>query len=785
MAGARNAWMTKSKQDEGGIPLWSKDEDQPNRAVLDPQQYAAGVKAHELFVSMADGPEEERPSKHAELFSFLPRLDAHRHNHTVLVDGTRGSGKTAVMLRLLQDWSETLTNPKALETPLDKMKPNDGGQLVPVGLLDLESVPKAANLATRIAGMFERVVGAMERRGTKDRGAPVAPAWAALEDDTLKSRQAWRHFVHAAALEWDPSVERRRAHIDPEAYVVEVEQAERKGLQARECFREFIDALTDDWKSWPLQKGGRPFFVVPIDDADLNPGRVVELFGLLRTLWHPRVGYLLTGDGGLFEHVLATHFRSQVDLPQLGGPTTMGGFRVQLIPDSQRVAERLAKDYYQKAVSLENCLKLEPLRGKIRLAFIQEALEHRGTGILKPLAQYLGVDDISRLVLPGRWRKLRDLRDSVRKGDFDTELGSERFALKLWNDALDDASLVERELDVLRQFARLDPEQSVLEFDLARMPSIRTDAARGVRVVQVTGQARTYIYYGHRFRLGVGSGEWPTDSDLTTFRRGSERRALNENRLIQLDDSLVAAWLLLSNVGNFPGFWPFDFILVGSSVSVDVSVGELSSSILRFVWPSLERSHQSDRWPVLFDRQWLFKEWNERAPKYGEDLGGLARFYLSLMMREPTCVNVEELGWGELAVRIVASFGRDEIRLGNWPLRAALLAAPEWGLPPHAANEWLRMVKQSACAVDKWDELRPSLRRFRFGEIESAVHAGLPADERPDYESGQNVVEFNELMGQVVEDIDTRAPGYHWHAAVHADPVGATSPVAPNEAPES
>ena len=43
-----------------------------------------------------------------------------------------------------------------------------------------------------------------------------------------------------------------------------------------------------------------PRLVVPIDDADMQPRRTVELLDLLRTLWHPQVVFLLAGHEDLF-----------------------------------------------------------------------------------------------------------------------------------------------------------------------------------------------------------------------------------------------------------------------------------------------------------------------------------------------------------------------------------------------------------------------------------------------------------------------------------------------------
>lgn len=47
--------MTEIKQrDEGGIVPWPENEKEPKPGELDPQQYAAALKAHELFVGMAN-----------------------------------------------------------------------------------------------------------------------------------------------------------------------------------------------------------------------------------------------------------------------------------------------------------------------------------------------------------------------------------------------------------------------------------------------------------------------------------------------------------------------------------------------------------------------------------------------------------------------------------------------------------------------------------------------------------------------------------------------------------
>ena len=719
--------MTEIKQrDEGGILDWS---------MLDDEQRAAGLKAHQLFVAMADRPEDKTPQG-SELFSFLPRLDAYRGNHTILIDGTRGSGKTAVMLRLLQDWSETLkgepessrekataSDAKRPEKPLDDFKPEAGARLVPVGLLDLEAVPHAANLATRIAGMFERVVSAMERRGTKSDRTTSAPSWALLENDTLTSRDKWQHFVGAAALEWDRSLERRRATIDPEAYAIEVEQAERKGLHAPKCFREFIDALVRDWKEWPPQRGMRPFFIVPIDDADLNPARVVELFGLLRTLWHPRVGYLLTGDSGLFMHVLTTHFRSQIDMPQLSGPTTLGAFRVQLMPDEGRQAERLARDYYQKAVSLENCLKLQPISGGARLDFIRDALSHIKQA---PLLDYLDVDSISPLALPDRWRKLKDLRDLVRSNKTHT---ANDFALHVWNDALDDSSLLGNELSSLRGPKR-------------RHDDVKTRASKTLLVHPDSDSSKSWpgdvtrlqVWLGLRYRGGLGTSHVPFDPGW------SYGGGLTSRELLLLDDSIVAARLLRMNLDGYS--------CGGPTLAVSTFL-KVPSAVLKLPWmgPGADRPYKI---------QLLLRAWNERAPDIGGDVVELAKMFLSTVLSVWEWHHGNSLSWHEIATVLVDRFFLKADGAENrWFASAALLAAPEWGLPSQGANVWLEALKSRAIAVNSWELFRKEMLDCRRRTISSHLMTSRQETE-------------GSVLDDLIDEIDAQVSDYDWRRVMKA-----------------
>lgn len=87
------------------------------------------------------------------------------------------------------------------------------------------------------------------------------------------------------------------------------EHTERERHDIAAAFRTFVDAAWSDYRRWPESRLARgdskhPRFVVAIDDADMNPHKSAELIQLVRTLWHPRLAFVMTGDSGLFADMI-------------------------------------------------------------------------------------------------------------------------------------------------------------------------------------------------------------------------------------------------------------------------------------------------------------------------------------------------------------------------------------------------------------------------------------------------------------------------------------------------
>jgi hypothetical protein len=231
-------------------------------------------------------------------WSFLPMIDPIRRNHVLLIDGKRGSGKSTVLVTLLDAWNHVARG-EQVDAEDKELCPWSGPAVIPVGLLDLQPMDPSTNLLLHLIGTLQRVVDHLESQGTQREVKPGS--WDMAPE--IASRQAWRRFAKAAVAA-GRGVPAPSRSTDLEEQVAEMEYRERERLDLTRAFVELVDTLHDDMLAW-LRRGGLQapdgmVFVVGIDDADMNPHKSVELLELLRTLWHRHLVYVLTGDSGLF-----------------------------------------------------------------------------------------------------------------------------------------------------------------------------------------------------------------------------------------------------------------------------------------------------------------------------------------------------------------------------------------------------------------------------------------------------------------------------------------------------
>lgn len=682
--------------------------------------------AHGYFSRMAviaDDAKKRETSGLAELDIFLPHIDEERRNHVVLIDGERGTGKTAVMLRLLVDWSASVRGKLR-----EDIESKDHGKspvtldsaIVPVGLLDLQALSPKAMLGLHLAGHLQRVVEAMERRTSKStKSAPWAPG----ESEELKSRKAWRKFLSAAAAAWDGNLKERQGKIDPEAYVIELEQAERERLEIGATFRAFVDALVEDYHERIAPAKKKPFFVITIDDADMNPQRTMEIFELIRVLWHPRVGFLIAGDGGLFVTVLEEHFKRAIEMPDAVAITNGGTSPIvsRFIHAGQ--AEALARDCYRKAIpplqrfrtgllAESRFIRIEPLLREVATKASLPAFGH-------DLTEYFVLDEQIQDALPRRIRELIDLREWLRRSINANIATPSRFVDRVWRDAFERAE-VTREARAFpwvtyhERFDRLDVLQGGWTPDRFVLHSL-----------EIGSHVRGTIYDVAKIMAPPGQSQLPDELalllklavNISMHERG---RGVNDAPGLRLSNPLVVV--------------EFQFIVDGVAFAKsEWDIPQLESFLDYTIFLNTWRKHAN---------AWL------NAPHEGQELAfhgadRLACRFLELVLnhidrkwkREGDQIHVDVAptppSWDESAQRFIKYLSNGgfptarEKAAREWAqANVCLLAAPEFGLSASAANTWLEALQ--AASGDNWETIRKYLqdrRRAKSAKLGDKIDA--------------------------------------------------------------
>lgn len=573
--------------------------------------------------------------------SFVPPIDSGRSNHVFLIDGARGSGKSAVLVTLLKEWSDAL---------------GDGGEqaIVPIGLIDLHPMDPGTHLMVHVVGQFKRLVETLQ--GEQPGGGQRL--WQPGEE--LAGQRAWRRFVRIAAAAWESGFERRKQKLGPEEYAFELEERERERLNIDRAFRDFVDALVADYLKWAPSCGKRPTFVIGIDDADMNTRRARELLDLLRALWHPRVVFVLTGDSGLFLDILRRNVAE--DLGE-------GASRV----------ESLARDIYDKAVPVAHRFELPELSPTERVTKLEKFVEAAGLmheALVEPVRELLALcraKDQNGAGLPGRLRRLQQIAHALARAK-----------------SFDLAGLLYVLLEDARRNHRGSwPYSWRYAVGQSQLSQLRLDAAEATWKLVWVHHVDTHLRGQMRLlrmtefqllipeRVNREGNEIPDEelleksaservSGMALLVRAAQRAPERERAIYMYTRSVVnARWIRIwfSDHGRsirwrFPRWRDVDRVLAATErwleatreipAGVDEPIAWLAAMCLRVV---LEQSRRSS--PEVLDANGAIQ-------------------------------------WNALAEAVVESMTADDPALIHWArTEAVLLAAPESGLSHGPANQWL------------------------------------------------------------------------------------------------
>lgn len=341
------------------------------------QRAVSGILQYlDQFVAKAPFPTAESET--------MVRLDLIRPSNVVLIDGERGSGKTETLLTLLGFWTAAFhpkdANLQTIRSRVDAAVKREALPAigVPVPVLDMQPLPSGTSLLMQLATRLYRLV---EHQVAPDNAKTKTPPFVDSADTGQALYAAWQRLVRAAASA--DSEGKASRNLTPEDLADALEWRERESGSLREAWREFASQVVkQDFRKLGYQgtPDGKPCLIVSIDDADMNPSRCVELLELVRSLWHPRVVFLLTGHTELFHELLQHKFEKD-------------GL-------SSERAERLARLYFDKVV---------PKHQRFTVwADADSALRTlpSSAGVWRSIMQ--SVPELKKAI-PRRWRAVRDL----------------------------------------------------------------------------------------------------------------------------------------------------------------------------------------------------------------------------------------------------------------------------------------------------------------------------------------------------------------------------------------
>lgn len=744
------------------------------------EQKSSAEEVHELLRGYIDRPAGSEHTNRGPR-RFLPAIDRERWNQNILLDGSRGSGKTSLLVTVLDLWNATFARRAAPGDELDQEYASRAADLdakrkawriepqswpvVPLEIVDLQPLPAHTPVLLHLAEPLARVIEAIEE---KEEPGEAAPAWLGLEPHGLKSRKAWDDLVRAIVAGWDDASADRWNRLDPENAEFEINRAVRSHQSLVTCFHGFVDFLIADFRRW-RPGAQRPLFVLPVDDADMNSERAEELLEALRMLSHPRLVFLLTGDSDLFYRIAEERVARRLRSPR--GRTSDR----DASPVRDEFAVGLGHRIYDKIIPPPHRCLIPPVEVGERHGHLKKlgalsvnSFLHREHPI--PIKEMLSEAMVGH-GLPGHIRVLKDLELFVeRRAAVSASDALARGALRIWLEAIEDHPTDLYLPSYLTSLVRM----------ARRVPDEATDPPSEAEVYALTVEAlepRPTTLDGGVWLESVPAQKLGAH-ELTLQRRGS----LNLRGLWQKDGKEVPPGLLgaliLADMIAFEHGIPRGLETQSSSHGF----GPIFARVLYQL--SNEQDPLTIGWPLpggrtLLDLSLVNFRWQRvpSTPAPGAD--EMARWFLAVVAQLATMydANIAPLPvtpsgeapvppWDEVARRVVsvAKLGGDlsqrQLNLRAWARgRAALLATPESGLPLESAQNMLAAF-QAVAGEPFWSRMKEQARGSRLDRLRAA----LEVSNKPVTDS-----QVEELQ----KAIDGEAPVHPWVV---------NPSVAPNEA---
>ncbi|MBS0261722.1 MAG: hypothetical protein JSS02_07160 [Planctomycetes bacterium] len=279
----------------------------------------------------------------------------HRTSQIAFLFGSRGTGKTTVLTSLKKSFEPGVEVDAQMPSDVVKSLGNMRERVVWLETLDMEDVDSSNNFLAAILARIEdactRLISPMAADSTgRDVRGLLEPGF---YDPLLQLQQLQANI----ALAWDSNLRKRRGHLDPDDWAVEVMRVER----ARLSMNANLDRVLHSLASAIFQRGKiqNPLFALPVDDFDLNPSACLQLLRLLRMISVPRLFFLVLGDLDVADVVL--NLKISADMAEVAHGAEFSDLISVSPQDVAQVAGEVAANAMRKLIPPTQRLELKPL----------------------------------------------------------------------------------------------------------------------------------------------------------------------------------------------------------------------------------------------------------------------------------------------------------------------------------------------------------------------------------------------------------------------------------------
>ena len=260
---------------------------------------------HQLEIMRAGAAKEAKNAKNAK--PYLASVQV-RRPQVLLLDGSRGTGKTSLLLTMANLWSiGGNCDAERRDHTGDQYKqriskiqhrfkhPHDGKlpeHLHPLRILDFDPLPPQMPLIAGIVQAWQPLAEEYDK-------LPMGPVECDDEGATLQDR--WDKLFRVATVGWSP-VPLAKGLLE---HVLDRQEQVSEWQRLGQSWHEFVAKVIVCGKCVkdPHKLRGEPIFVIMIDDVDLQVERIRELLPALRLLYHPNVAFLIAAH---WEHLVDT-----------------------------------------------------------------------------------------------------------------------------------------------------------------------------------------------------------------------------------------------------------------------------------------------------------------------------------------------------------------------------------------------------------------------------------------------------------------------------------------------